>query len=136
MLDKHLHGIKKVLAETNLAQTLRFGAVGAINTLFSYSVYVFLLYCGLNFALANLGSVVLGILFSFRTQGALVFNNSDRSLLGRFFLAWLCIYLLMISLIWIFSRYGVEPYLGGALALPFSATASYFIQKYYVFSER
>ena len=71
---------------------LRFLVVGGINTGFSYCVYVVLAFTGLNYALANLGSLIAGILFSFKAQGRFVFRNSDRSLFWRFVLCWALIY--------------------------------------------
>jgi len=88
---------------------------------------------GLNFVLANLGAVTLGILFSFRTQGRFVFHNTDRKLLGRFFIAWVSVYFVTISIIGILGIYDIDPYTAGALALPISALASFFMQKYFVF---
>ena len=126
----------ELVRKYNLPQVLRFLVVGLLNTGFSYLIYAILLFLGLNFALANLGAVMLGILFSFRTQGAFVFNNTDGSLLGRFILAWTVVYLVTISIIWGFVEYGFDPYTSGALALPFSAVASFFVQKFYVFREK
>lgn len=57
---------------------LRFLITGGVNTAFSYSVFALLVYRGLNYALSNLFSLMLGILFSFTTQYALVFNGAGR----------------------------------------------------------
>lgn len=119
--------------QATLVQFIKFGIVGVLNTAFSYAIYAALLYVGLNYALANLGAVVLGILFSFRTQGSLVFNQTDPRLLPRFILAWATIYAINILLISQFITLGFNAYIAGALMLPVSAVLSYVIQKYFVF---
>jgi len=125
--------VKGFIQNLDVTQAIRFVVVGLVNTGFSYLIYAILLFVGLNFMLANLGAVILGILFSFRTQGRFVFYNTDRSLLGRFFVAWIMVYLVTISIIGLLGLYKIDPYTAGALALPVSAITSYFIQKYFVF---
>lgn len=115
------------------SQILRFVVVGTVNTAFSYGIYAAMLFVGFNFAVANLVALVLGILFSFKTQGALVFRNSDPRLLGRFVVGWAIIYGATIALIGQFIAFGLSAYAGGALALPFSTALSYLLQKHFVF---
>lgn len=114
-------------------QLLRFLVVGCMNTGFSYSIYAFLLYVGVDYRLASLGSFLLGILFSFRTQGALVFRNAERSRFTRYLSVWLSLYLVNIGLIAMIMRFGVTSYWAGALALLPVVAASYALQRFYVF---
>jgi len=114
-------------------QFFRFVAIGVVNTAFSYSIYAFFVFIGFNYAIANLLALLLGILFSFKTQGRFVFRNSDNRLFWRFFLSWAAIYLVTISVIGQFIAYGIDAYASGALALPFSTALSYLSQKYFVF---
>lgn len=114
-------------------QFIRFILVGIVNTAFSYSIYAFFLYLGFNYAIANLLSLLLGILFSFKTQSRFVFGNSDNRLLGRFFFGWAVIYLATITLIGQLIDRGLDAYVSGALAIPFSTAMSYLTQKYFVF---
>ena len=112
---------------------MRFLVVGTINTLVSYSIYAGFLFAGLSYQLANLLALIIGILFSFKTQGRLVFKNTDNRLFGRFLLSWVLIYLGTITLIGRIIALGFDAYSAGALALPFSIALSYLMQKYYVF---
>lgn len=115
------------------AQFVRFLLVGALNTAFSYSVYAALLLAGLNYALANFGALLLGILFSFRTQGRLVFGNRDNRLLLRFAAAWtgvFCVHTLLIALL---IRAGLNAYVAGLTALVPVTVMSYVIQRFFVF---
>lgn len=114
-------------------QFLRFVLVGILNTAFSYCVYAALLFLGLNFALAQLGAVLLGIFFSFVTQGALVFDNSDPRLLFRYTLFWIAIYACNVALIKLLRSAGLNDYAAGAVALPPIVLLSFAMQKYLVF---
>lgn len=115
------------------AVVVRFVLVGILNTSVSYLIYALLLSVGVSYQMANLIALVIGILFSFKTQGHLVFNNRNNRLLGRFILSWVFIYLCVIFLIGRIIDFGLDAYTAGALALPFSAVLSYVIQKYFVF---
>lgn len=114
-------------------QAFRFLAIGVVNTGFSYAVYAFFLWLGLGYAAANLVALILGILFSFKTQGRFVFKNTENRLFGRFLLSWALIYLATITVIGQFIALGLNAYVSGALALPFSTVLSYLTQKYFVF---
>lgn len=115
------------------AQIVRFLVVGMLNTAFSYAIYAGFLYLGLSYQLANLIALVVGILFSFKTQGHLVFKNTDNRLFGRFLISWVLIYLCTIALIGRIIAFGFDAYSAGALALPFSVALSYLTQRYFVF---
>lgn len=114
-------------------QFLRFVLVGCVNTGFSYGLYAFFLWLGLNFALANLLAFSISILFSFSTQSRLVFGNHDWRLLLRFVLVWCAIYLFNIGLIALLMRMQMSAYLAGALALVPVTLLSYLLQKLVVF---
>ena len=116
-------------------QIIRFIFVGAINTGFSYFVYAAFLFFGLGYQLANLLALLIGILFSFKTQSHFVFDNPDNRLLGRFVLSWAVIYLCTISIIGQIIAFGFDPYAAGALSLPSSVALSYLAQKYFVFRQ-
>lgn len=110
--------------------------MGGLSTGLSYGVYALLLFAGLNYALANFGGLLVGILFSFKTQGALVFGNSDNRLLWRFALCWLAIYLVNVLLIGEFIRMGIDKFVAGLLPIPWTTALSYFMQRFLVFGRR
>ena len=114
-------------------QFVRFLLVGGLNTAFSYANYAALLYMGVPYAAANLGALLLGMAFSFRTQGRLVFRNSDRRLIFRFAACWGLIWVLNIALIALLIRVGLNAYWAGAVAMLPIAVASYFVQRVVVF---
>lgn len=112
---------------------VRFLIVGLLNTGFSYLLYAIFLSLGLHYTIANLLALIIGILFSFKTQGALVFHNRAPRLLGRFTAAWLGIYGVNIATIAVFTHWGLDAYTAGALALPVTTSLSYLMQKHLVF---
>lgn len=122
-----------VVARATQNHAIRFLIVGTINTGFSYLIYAVCLYIGFRYQFANLIAVILGIIFSFKTQGHFVFKNPNNKLFGRFLLSWLFIYLCTIGIIGRIIGFGFDPYTAGAMALPFSVTLSYLTQKYFVF---
>ncbi|MDP1678922.1 MAG: GtrA family protein [Candidatus Nitrotoga sp.] len=126
---------RSLTAKAKTLHVVRFLIVGTVNTSFSYLIYAALLYIGLGYQFANLLALVVGILFSFKTQGHFVFDNPDNRLLGRFVVSWALIYLCTITLIGRIIVLGFDAYLAGALALPFSVALSYLAQKYFVFRQ-
>ena len=112
---------------------VRFLVVGGIGTLFSYAVYAFLLFCGLNYALANLAALVAGIFFSFKAQGRFVFLSTDNSLIWRFSLCWGLIYAANVAFLRQVIHMGMDRYVAGAVAIPPIAVLSFVVQRYVVF---
>lgn len=112
---------------------LRFLITGGLNTGFSYGVYALLVFMGLNYAVSNLCSLVLGILFSFRTQSALVFKSSGQGLFWRYVGVWTVLYFSNILMIGGLIRMGANAYTAGAMAIVPTALLSFFLQKYFVF---
>ncbi|MBS0355021.1 MAG: GtrA family protein [Proteobacteria bacterium] len=122
-----------ILKHPAASQFLRFGVVGLANTGLSYGSYVLLLALGLNYAVANFGSLVFGIAVSFVSQGRFVFGNSSIRRLPRFVVLWLFLYCVNIALIALFLEYGINAYLGGGLALVPITLLSFVCQRYIVF---
>lgn len=109
--------------------------MGAVNTGFSYGIYAVLVYLGLNYALSNLASLVLGIMFSFRTQSKFVFQNARANVFLRYIGVWAVIYCINVATIALLMRLGLNAYNSGALAIVPTAVSSYFLQKQFVFAE-
>jgi len=114
-------------------QLVRFVLVGVINTLFSYAIYCALVFAGLSFAFANLIALVLGIVFSFKTQGRLVFRNSGGRQFVKFVLVWGILYFVSVVIIGKLTIYGLSAYRAGAVALFVTSVLSYVAQKFFIF---
>lgn len=126
-------GINNWASRAKASLILRYLIVGVFNTGVGYLLYAFFLYVGLDYKLANFLALVIGIVISFKTQGTFVFNNTKNRLFGRFVVGWVLVYLFTIALIGQIIELGFNAYWAGAMALPFSVTTSFLIQKYYVF---
>ena len=113
---------------------MRFLLIGLLNTGFSYSLYALFLWVGINFILANLFATVLGVIFSFRTQGAFVFGNRDWHLIWRFVPVWVFIYMINVMLIALILQVLPNAYIAGALALPATVILSFLLQRRFVFA--
>lgn len=111
----------------------RFLIVGTINTGFSYGIYALLLFAGIEYKLANFGSLLAGIVFSFKTQGKFVFRNTNNRLFFRFVFCWIIIYIFNIFLIGKLIAIDFNAYQAGAIALVPVTLFSYFVQKMIVF---
>lgn len=115
-------------------QFVRYILVGIGNTAFGYGAYAALLFVGLEYRLASLLALVLGIAFSFTTQGTVVFRNATRVTLVKFVIAWILLYIFNISLIALLMRASLSAYLAGAVATVPVTLASYFVLKFAVFA--
>ena len=113
--------------------SLRFILIGCINTAFSYSIFALLLFLGLSVELGSLLALIVGIFFTFYTQGTIVFGYLSSAAFARFVAAWAVMYLVNLALIRSLMALGASPYLGGAIATGPVTIISYFIQKLAVF---
>jgi acetyltransferase-like isoleucine patch superfamily enzyme len=117
-------------------QLAKYAIIGTGNTAFSYSIYAAGIYIGLNYKTASLVGLLIGILFSFKTQGIFVFKNSDNNLIFKFIANWIILYLCMILFIKAFIDLGFSQYLAGIISLVPSTLLSFLSQKYFVFSKQ
>jgi putative flippase GtrA len=114
-------------------QFVRFILVGVINSLFGYGCFALFLYTGLHYTLALLLATVCGVLFNFKSTGALVFGSRDNRLIFRFIGSYVVIYFINASGIEGFSRIGVTPYIGGAILVLPMAVLAYLLNKRFVY---
>jgi len=113
---------------------IKFLLVGGLNTLFGYGMFVFFRALGLHFVLATLCAHICGVLFNFKTTGALVFKSRDNRLIVRFFLVYLVVYFFNIGGIWLFREAGCNDYLAGFLVLIPQAVFSFLLMRRFVFA--
>ena len=114
-------------------QFVRYVLVGIGNTAFSFGVYAAALSMGLDYKSASLISLLLGILFSFTTQGRIVFGNATLATFMRFVVAWAVIYLVNIAIIALLMKIALNAYWAGAVATVPVTLLSYFILRTLVF---
>ena len=116
---------------------LRFLAVGAINTLFSYIIYAALVLLGMHYSLATLLSTILGIIFNFFTTGRLVFRNMNNTLFLRFAAVYGVTYLANVGFLYcLVDLIGMDKLIAGALVTLPVALLSYWLNARFTFGEK
>jgi putative flippase GtrA len=115
-------------------QFVRFLLVGVLNTLFGYACFTVFLWLGLHYTLAMAMATVLGVLFNFKSTGALVFGSRDNRLLLRFVASYVVVYLVNIAGISLLGRAGVGPQPAGAVMLLPAAVLAFALNKKFVFT--
>jgi putative flippase GtrA len=116
-------------------QFLKFLVVGALNTLFGYSVFAGLVLAGVPPVPALVLTYVVGVLFNFMTTRRFVFSSSPRASLLRFIGAYVVIYFFNLGLYKLFELAGAVPLVAQALCLPVVAVFSFFLFKFQVFRD-
>jgi putative flippase GtrA len=112
-----------------------FLLVGALNTLFGYSVYAAVIYLGGGYRLAVALSTIIGALFNFKSTGLLVFDHSDSRLILRFLLVYGVVFLVNLGGVGALVSSGFGAYLAGFLMLPILALLAYLLNSRYVFNQ-
>lgn len=116
---------------------IRFIFVGGLNTAFGLGLYLLLIWIGLSYIWATLIAHIAGILFNFVTTGTLVFENSDKRLIFKFFLNYGLTYFINIGVNkGLQSLFGMNPYFSGIGATFITALISFFILKRFVYKDK
>lgn len=113
---------------------IRFLLVGGMNTAFGYGVFVACLWLGMHYALAGAISMVLGVLFNFKSIGNLVFRSKGNRKLPRFLAVYAIIYLVNVLSLGGMLWFGIPEWLGGLILLLPSAILSYVLNRQFVFT--
>ena len=117
------------------ARFIKFLLVGGLNTVFGYSVFVSLVWTGLHYSLAIAVATVIGVLFNFKSTGILVFGSNNNSLVLKFVLVYIIVYIMNVLGITMLLSLGMPEWLGGMiLAIPI-ALFSYYLLSRYVYTQ-
>ena len=114
---------------------IRYGFVGTLNTLASYSAYCLFLYLGANYAAASLGALVFGILLSFVTLGRYVFMSRLKGRFPMFLMVWTVLYFVNIGIITFVLSFGLDAYVAGLIAAVPTVGLAFLLQRFYVFRQ-
>jgi len=118
-------------------QLVRFLIIGSMNTAFAYGIYAFFIFVGLHYTLAVLLSTIIGICFSFKTLGTLVFDNPDNMLIFKFFAVYGMCYFINIGLLRLISRSLIPNlYIAGLVTCFIVALISFCLNKWVVFRKK
>ena len=122
-----------LITEIMSSQIIRFGFVAIINTSFSFGVYALAVFLGFSYQIASLISIILGIIFSFMTQGVIVFKGASVAAFVRYIAVWALLYLANIWLIGWAQKINSNLYAAGAVAALPIALMGYLLMKFFVF---
>jgi putative flippase GtrA len=112
---------------------LRFLAVGGLNTMVGYLIFVGLILVGLTVPAAIALATVLGVLFNYLSTGGIVFRDKPGRL-WRFALVYLAQVGLNITGVTALERAGVHPAIGGFIVLPVLVVFTFFAMRRFVFT--
>lgn len=115
---------------------VRFLFVGALNTLFSLTVYWILVYFGVHYSLAVFISNMLGVLFNYKTTGKLVFESDSNRLIFKFIAVYLFTYFLSVGGIKLLLFIGIDKYSAAVIIAAPMAVISFFLMKVFVFNKK
>lgn len=122
--------------ELSFRQLVRFGIVGALNTAFGYGIYCAFLYIGFNYIVASLLSLCAGILWSFVTNGKLVFQSQLKGRFPRYVALWLFLYVSNVAAVGLLIKAGISAYTAGLLTMAPMILIAFLLQRYLVFAQR
>ena len=117
-------------------QFIRFLAVGGLNTLFGYVVYLAGLGVRLSPEMALLMATCVGSLFNYLTTGRLVFRHQTLDQLIPFVGTYALIYLINLGAIRLVLSAGLSPALAQAVLIPPMAVLSFVLFRSIVFRRR
>lgn len=134
MIKKHInYSISQFYRIKN--KFIRFLFVGAINTLFSLTLYWIMVFFGVHYSLAVFISNMLGILFNYKTTGKLVFESDSNRLIFKFFTVYLFTYVLSIASLKLLFMAGVDKYSAAVIVAAPMAIIAFFLNKKFVFNK-
>lgn len=129
--EKSFFGIFKRLDR----KFIKFLFVGALNTAFAYCIYALLITLKVHHDLALSLQYVIGVMWNFKTTGAIVFKNNDNSLIFKFFGSYIFTYLINMFCLNKLIDFGLGEYLAQAIMVLPIAMLSFILFKTFVFKE-
>lgn len=114
---------------------IKFILVGGMNTLIGYLVFSLFLFLNFHYTLASFLALIFGIIFNFKTHGRLVFGSRDNTLIFRYITMWGIMYLVAISCLAGFERFGINLYFANALLIMPLSILAFFLNIKFVFIE-
>jgi len=116
----------------------KFFIVGAISTAVDFLIYSFLVYIGINYAIAIVVGYMTGLLVNFFLARQKVFTKGSRfEKVHHEFLAVFAVSVmavgLNIAIVWTLSKIGIDYYSGRAVALVIVFFFNYYARKGFIY---
>jgi putative flippase GtrA len=117
---------------------IKYGVIGVVNTLFSYTIIFLLVYINFSAELSNFIGYFLGIFLSYYLNKKYNFKskNSYKKEMPKFLTSMFIAYLLnLIALVLCYRYIGINVYISQLIAGVVYTLAGYVISKVWVFNE-
>ena len=114
----------------------RFLVAGALNTIFGYLVFVILIFCGINYALALIIATLIGSIFNYYSYGIIAFRKTEKKMILRFLVLYTVLYFFNLGLFKLFLNITANKILVQAMCVPILVLTAYIVNKKMVFSEK
>lgn len=108
---------------------IKYLLIGGINTLVGYLLFTIFIFLKFYYLLALLMSTSLGIVFNFFSIGKVVFNNLDTSLLFRFVLNYLILFLVNVLACRLFLFFLSSALICGYISMSITAILGFFLNR-------
>jgi putative flippase GtrA len=118
---------------TGWRQFARFLVVGAINTIFGYSVFAVFIWAGLAYPAAIGLATILGVAFNFQSTGRLVFGGALAERLPSFLVVYGLGYAVNVGAVAILLSLGLNVYAANAVTIAPLAMLTFLLQRRFVF---
>ena len=118
----------------NNIQVIRFLCIGALNTLFGFTIYSLLIMLGFSLSAAIIVSTIAGVLFNFLTYGKFVFMNLSKTVFPKFILFYMFLTSINYALLLGLKGIGLGPIFSQLILLPAITSFGYFGMKKIVYN--
>lgn len=114
---------------------IKFLGIGAVNTVFGYSVYAALLFIKVPYLIALFVATIAGVVFNYFSFGRMIFNSRGGwPDFGKFVIAYVLIYTINAVLLSILkAHFLLNPYVGQVICVPISVLLSWLLMNYWVY---
>lgn len=130
----------KIFDKEKVIQFVKFGFVGASNTVISLAIYYLLIYFGVNYLFANATGYILSSLWGYILNKVWVFgktNVSAKKSLVKYYIVYLSSFFLNICLMYVWvSVFGVSDKIAPLITLCFTVPYNFLFNKLWVFNEK
>lgn len=115
----------------------RYVGVGALNTIFGYSVFSFFIFLNISYGFALFFGTILGVAFNYRTIGSFVFNHAEtKNGIYRFIFCYLVTYIFnLYSLSLLINYLKLNPYVSQLLCVLPTFIVNWFLFKFWVYKK-
>lgn len=127
-----------------IAQFIKFGLVGALNTFLSYAIYSIGIWIGLHYLVSNIIAFIITVFISYILNNRFVFKAEDGGrwawfiALVKVYLSYACTSLLLTSvLLWVqVTCLGISEMIAPFINLIFTVPLNFLMNKFWAYKDK